>query len=315
MAVPEEVACNVANSRRVCATKLVRLLTGVLFCLAISGLTNAPSAAQTAPAGGAAAAADYCPVHLRVYALKDLADELAFALWADDGGATASGSIVAFVNGGRYTIPFSGAVIPDERDAKAVPTPIVVKFVAPANFESAYVGSIEGSPCAIHSPFFRKPLTRSGLDDVAKTPLYPSRDWNAYLSNAALLPPLRAPAPDPQDKPACKQLYAEPTASAIQQPALPPHEKEFFGGSIIVRIALGADGKATALRLDKPAPNKDYDHSALIAAAQSKFTPEIFRCQAVSSDFYFDANFDPHTTVDMLYRDQPEPNVKGAHNK
>jgi hypothetical protein len=290
------------------AKHIIRLLLAAICLTAFSGLTNAPAA-------GADAAPDDCPAHVRVYALKGLADELAFAVWADDGGATASGSIVAFVNGGRYTIPFTGAVIPDERDAKAVPTPIVVKFDAPANFESAYLASIEGSPCAIHSPFIRKPLTRSGLDDVARTPLYPTRDWNAYLADAATRPPLHAPTPDPEDKPACKELYAEPTASRIQPPALPPHASEFFGGSIVVRVALGADGKATALRLDKPIANKDYDHGALIAAAQSKFTPEIFRCQPVSSNFYFDADFDPHATVDMLNRDQFEPNMANQHNK
>ena len=295
--------------------RAVRVVSAALGCLLIAGTLAARANAQAAPAASAADG-EACPAHVRVYQLRGLTDELAFAVWADDGGATASGTIVAYVNGGKYTIPFTNAVIPDERDATATPTPIVVKFDAPVNFESAYLGSIEGTPCAIHSAFLRKPLTRSGLDDVARAAVYPVRDWSAYLAKAAALPPLHAPAPEAEDKPACKQLYAEPTIAYEQPPALPEHTKVFFGGTIVVRVDLDATGKATALRLDKPNPDKDYDHSALIAAAQSKFTPEIFRCHPITANVYYSADFDAHSTVTAPGTDRPDATAMNAsHNR
>ena len=131
-------------------------------------------------------------MHVRAYALAPHPDELAFAIWADDQGGTASGAIVAYVNGGRYTIPFTDAVVADERHAAEVPTPIVVAFAAPVQFESAYVGTLEGTACAVHDAFIRKPLTTPGPDEDAKLALFPKRDWKAYLAKAAALPPLAA---------------------------------------------------------------------------------------------------------------------------
>ena len=84
---------------------------------------------------------------------------------------------------------------------------------------------------------------------------------------------------------------------------------------MIIKVALGADGKAVAMRIDKPAIEKAYDQSALIAAAQSKFTPEIFRCKAITADVYFDAKFSPYGSVAPPMDGVNEPGVKAAHNQ
>jgi hypothetical protein len=251
---------------------------------------------------------------VRAYALKDKPNELVFGVWADDGPAKASGSIIAYVNGGKYELPFTDAVIPDERDASAVPTPIVVQFDAPAAFESAYLGSIEGTPCAIHSPFITKPLTQAGTESIGNGTVYPARDWNAYLAKASSMPPLHAPAPQPEDKPECKRMYADATISDLQIPQHPKLAKTDFSGLIVVRVALDPNGKATALRLDKPDSDKAYDNSALIAATQTKYTSEIYRCKPVSTAYYYEANFASNAAMSQTA--DPDPVLSRAnHNR
>ena len=276
---------------------LILTTAGAIGTLAFSGMPIAPVAAAASAA--AAAAADFCPLHVRVYALKNLPDELAFAVWSDDVAGTASGSIVAYVNGGRYTIPFDNAEAPDERDPKAVPAPVVVKFDAPAQFESAYVGALEGGACAIHDPFVGKPLSTVGFIEDTKVKLYPdhSNDWPEFLAQAAAKTPLTAPAPVPEDKLACAVPYA-PAQTKFYAPPIPPaNVANTFDGDFVVKLALGADGKVTAMRvdrLDRMVRDKAYNDAAAISIKNSKFSPEIYRCSPVTTDYYFDVDFSPN---------------------
>jgi hypothetical protein len=289
----------------------------LLALAALCGSTVVPNAAQaSAPAapGAAAQASQYCPLHVRVYALKDAADELAFTLWSDDAAGAASGNITAYVNGGRYTIPFTDVVAVDERDAKALPKPIVVKFDGPARFESAYVGTLEGGDCDVHAPFVRKPLATIGLAEDTKISIFPdrSREWPAFLAQAATVTPIPAPAPVSEEQPACAKPYVPASTTQYVPPIYPNGINEFFAGDIVIKLALGEDGKITAMRMDKSSRDKAYDRAAALSVAQSKFAAEIYRCKPVTTDLYFDVKFrtDENTTPNNDFR-QPTGGLMG----
>jgi len=274
--------------------KAVAMLSGAISCLAFSGALSAPGAAQTAPASETTAT-DYCPLHVRVYALPGLADELAFTVWSDDVAGAASGSITAYVNGGRYTIPFKDLTAVDERDGKTLPKPIVVKFDARAQFESAYISSLEGGDCAVHAPFVRKPLTTAGLIEDTKISVFPDRakDWPAFLAQAATMTPLPAPAPVPEAQLSCAKPNVDPS-TANYVPPVYPDSKLNFNGDIIVKLALANDGKVDAMRVDHTLSDKAFELAAAVTVGKSKFSPQIYRCKPVTSDYYLAVKFSPY---------------------
>jgi hypothetical protein len=275
--------------------RAVIMFRAAACCLAFSGMLIAPVAAQTAPASETTAT-DYCPLHVRVYALPGMADELAFTVWSDDVAGAATGSITAYVNGGRYTIPFKDLIAIDERDAKALPKPIVVKFDAPMQFDSAYVGSLEGGDCAVHAPFVRKPLTTAGLMEDTKVAVFPdrSKDWPGFLAQAAAMTPLPAPAAALAEKPACAKPNVEASTTSYEPPVYPSKSKLDFNGDIVVKIALGADGKVSALRMDHASSDSAFNLAAGVAAGKSKYAPQIYRCKPVTTDYYLDVKFSPY---------------------
>lgn len=275
----------------------VTMAAGAISALAFSGMLGAPVLAQTAPASETTAT-DYCPLHVRVYALPGLADELAFTVWSDDVAGAASGSITAYVNGGRYTIPFKDLTAVDERDGKSLPKPIVVKFDAPAQFESAYVGSLEGGDCAVHAPFVRKPLMTAGLIEDTKVFVFPDRakDWPAFLAQSAAMTPLPAPAPVPEEKLTCAKPNVDASTANYVPPVYPDKSKLDFNGDIIVKLALANDGKVDAMRIDHPLSDKAFELAAAVTVGKSKFAPQIYRCKPVTTDYYLAVKFSPYET-------------------
>jgi TonB family protein len=238
---------------------------------------------------------DYCAITVYAYAIPGREDELAFGLWSDDVEGNATGSIVAYVSGKRYTIPFENALATDKRKQNSLPTPIVVRFETPVKFESAYVGSLAGGDCAIHAPYTGEPETAVSFKPQ-RNPIYPdwSAMWPVFIAQANAQTPLPAPLGEPEASLTCSTPYA-PARTKSTEPAHTPHDGgPWFAGTIFVKVAITADGSTLALRVEKSSRVKAYDESAVIAAAQARYVAQIYRCAPVSGDYLFIVQFEPN---------------------
>jgi hypothetical protein len=168
-----------------------------------------------------------------------------------------------------------------------------VKFDAPAQFESAYVNSLEGADCPVHAPFVHAPLTTIGLTEDPKLPIFPNRarEWDAFMARAAATKPILASAATPEEKLECNNPNVPAAIADFVPPNYPNNIAAFFIGDIVIKLALGEDGKVQAMRMDRTSRDKAYDGAAASAVFLSKFAPEIYHCKPVTADLYFDVKF------------------------
>jgi len=252
-------------------------------------LTCAPGLPQTplpAPTRYA-----FCPISVEAYPIKGRADETIFALWADDASGSATGTIAVYADGLRYTIPFADSVAADVRDAKVLPTPLVVPLVF-SHIDSAYVDSIAGSPCPAHSPYVSSKrqtyvVRYSGPNEV----VYPDwrRRWQAFLDEADARAIFPLPPGSATPEPAC----AKPYVGAYTIDAVSPREPYPYHGLTITRLEVAPDGSLIGARVEKSSGRNLLDQIALGAISASRFAATIYRCEPASGNYYFYTYWNP----------------------
>jgi len=62
-------------------------------------------------------------------------------------------------------------------------------------------------------------------------------------------------------------------------------------GTVLVRVALNADGSVAGASLYKSSGFTSLDQSALLAAQATRYSPEIFRCEPITGAYIFRADF------------------------
>jgi TonB family protein len=62
-------------------------------------------------------------------------------------------------------------------------------------------------------------------------------------------------------------------------------------GRVFVRVALNADGSVANVSLYKSSGFTALDQAAMNAAAQTKYLPEVFRCEPIAGAYLFSASF------------------------
>jgi TonB family protein len=249
-----------------------------------------PTIGATAPAEPVVPTDDICNISVNVRAIKEHPDEVAFTLWGDDAPGLASGDVVFFAGTERYRISFEDAVAAHYLDIKAPPTPIVVRFEGPATIDSAYVSSLDGKPCPIHSPYLRPGLDgRSTRHDPTFASYGP--DWGNVIEKlVGQAEPMQAPAPETVPPPAC----AKPYVAAAMNKSIPPVTPDgvLWRGFVVVLIRIRADGSVAGVRIDRSSTRKAIDDAARRAAVRSGFSAAIFRCEPVSGNYRFLAVFE-----------------------
>jgi TonB family protein len=250
-----------------------------------------PIASAQTPAP-TASTPEFCPIGVGVDEIKGHADEAVFTLWADDTAGLATGSIVAYAGNLLFRVSFINVVAADRRDTGHPPTPIAVRFDAPMRIDSADVASLNGVDCPIHSPFVRAGLVHYPRRyPHGPLSIYPSwtKVMQAVLSQAAALTPAAASTPETVSAPECAQPYvAASTVRAV--PAISPMQNT-YSGVVAIDLGVSESGSILGMRIDKSSRQKFVDQAAVTAAAQSRFAPQIYRCQPVSGDYLFLVGF------------------------
>ena len=159
-----------------------------------------------------------CPVGVFAYVIPRHPDDLALVLWSDDAAGLATGSIAVYANGLRYHIPFTNVVAADRRDKAALPMPIVVPFDA-AHFESAYVESLDGTPCSIHQPFTQQPLKGDRFKAIA---------WDEALEKAFAARSPAAPIGEQAELLTCREPYVAAAMSHAAHAHYPANISSWF---------------------------------------------------------------------------------------
>jgi TonB family protein len=262
---------------------------GIAFCAALFVAISSIASAQTA--APAASAPQFCPISVSVREIKGHDDEAVFTLWADDTAGRATGSIAAYAGNLLFHVTFINVVAADDRDTGHPPTPIVVRFDAPTRIDSAYVTSLAGGDCPIHSPFVRAELANYPRNPHRPVSVYPSwtKVMQTVLSQAAALTPAPAGTPETVEAPACAKPYV--AASAVR--AVPPISPlgNSYSGVVAIDLAVSESGSVLGTRVDKSSRQKFVDEAAVTAAAESRFAPQIYRCQPISGTYLFFTKF------------------------
>jgi len=64
--------------------------------------------------------------------------------------------------------------------------------------------------------------------------------------------------------------------------------------TVIVRVAIAADGTVSSATLTSPSGNVNLDAAALQAARQTTYSPKMVDCRAVAGDYMFQVTFEPN---------------------
>jgi hypothetical protein len=266
----------------------------LLFALILSLQTSA--GAQTAAPALAATPATglFCPISARVEAFKGHDDEILISLWSVEGTARASGTLALYSGNLRYRVPFNNVIAASMINDAIPPTPIVIRFDTPTVIDSGYVGSLGNGECLIHSPFVRTKLETYvqtyGSDFPINSPIYPN--WTAGLQKfraAAAVTPAVLAAGARVDPPACDKPYV--WASTTYAAPLEFPSSKMYTGLVAVRVTLDPSGHALAYHIDKNSYERPFNDAAVLAAAHSRFAPQIYRCSPVTGDYLFVADF------------------------
>jgi TonB family protein len=103
------------------------------------------------------------------------------------------------------------------------------------------------------------------------------------------------PGPPATAKPSCPDPNREATASNIVQPEYPESAKDLGLGTVtvLVEVTIGASGTLEEAKISQSSGNMAIDQSALRAARQSTYTPQLADCVPTTGSYIFHAEFSP----------------------
>jgi TonB family protein len=232
-------------------------------------------------------ALDWCPVSVDVRTLDSMNGLYSIRLASLDTGK-ASGTISLYAHDVRYDIPFSQAIVPGWGDRTTAPTPIVVRFPRPVDFDGAYVSSLDNptpAPCA--TPFV--PWIRYGSNHL---PFGIVTTTDAAFERAAQAAvPVDAPPPVPDARP-CETPDRRASTIHAAEPTY-PREASSVSGTATVRVILNADDSVYGVLLERSTQNDALDRSALVAARNSRYLGATFRCKPTVGVYLFLVSFGP----------------------
>ncbi len=269
---------------------------GVALGVVITSLPSGVCATPT-PAPAVTPEPEICPISVLVSPLKGQPGVAVFSLWADGTAGVATGSIVAYAGGLRYTIPFAKAIAADIRRSAVLPTPIPVRFPTATSVESAYVSALGTDECPIREPYESAALTGVVQTDGPPAPVSYvdwSTAWVAFQKRAAEAVAEPAPAGEPADALTCTKPYARQHLLRGENPIVPPiAQQRGEAGTVTIRVSIAADGSLLGARVDLITRGLDefVIRAALEAARKTTYAPGIYRCRPVGGTYLFLVQF------------------------
>ncbi|MGR4064662.1 MAG: energy transducer TonB, partial [Vulcanimicrobiaceae bacterium] len=103
------------------------------------------------------------------------------------------------------------------------------------------------------------------------------------------------PGPPATAKPSCPDPSREATASNIVQPEYPDSARDLGLGTVtvLVEVTIGPTGALEEAKISQSSGNMAIDQSALRAARQSTYTPQLADCAPTTGSYIFHAEFSP----------------------
>lgn len=271
-------------------------MTGVariFLCLALlwSQAAGSLAAAAAEPPQPADAV---CPASPMLFALDAGHTRYAVGLRTWGGSGRGSGTVTLYAHGTRYDVPFSNLIIADMRDGET-PTPLVLTFPAPVDFEGAAVTAL-GGPCSpLYSPWTASPTTAPsastrGTGDAPLNTAY-ARFVAKFKAAAAAAPSSPAPLPLADTAPSCATPYQPArTLRVIKRPGDElglPH----VSGELAIFVTIGADDRVIDATPFEPSAFPEADRVATQWAKDSQYRTQTFRCQKVVGTYIFTVGF------------------------
>lgn len=195
----------------------------------------------------------------------------------------ASGIVTLRTADARYDVRFDDAVVLHYGHITAgipYPVPIVLRFPAPVNIESAIVTSLDApTPGSCDPPYVPwRSASSISIGMESRT--------SAYRQRAAEAVTRDAPPPTPYVPPQCPVRFGPPkTVHAYEPRAMR------YNGIVNVLVTVGTDGRALSVETVKSSGFTSVDAVAKDAAIRSRYAAEIFDCQKVVGTYVFSVEF------------------------